>query len=54
MDDRHLGDLVQGPDVVRKPSLHRRRDAEGLVNPAEDVVHEVQRHGVMQVLDLSR
>ena len=32
--------------------FHRRSDAQGLVNPAEVVVHEVKRNGGGVVLDL--
>ena len=35
--------------MIRESRFHRRGDPEGLVNPAEVVVHEVKRHGVGQV-----
>src|ERR1035437_3028522 len=56
---RHLSseqsdDLAQLPDVVRDARFHGRGDPESLVNPAEVVVHEVERDGRFEVLDLLR
>jgi hypothetical protein len=37
--------------VIGKASFHRRGNAQRLVNPAEVVVREMERHGVGEVLD---
>ena len=38
-------DLFDAPNVVGNPGFHRRSDAQTLVNPAEVIVHVVQRDG---------
>ncbi len=38
--------------MIAKPCFHRRRHAQTLVNPAEVVVHVMERNGVLQILDL--
>jgi hypothetical protein len=52
----NLGDethqFFQFPYMIRQSGFHRGRDAEGLVNAAEVVVHEVKRNVVLVVLPL--
>lgn len=38
--------------MIGYASLHRRSHAQSLVNPAEVIVHEVERHSMGLVLDL--
>jgi hypothetical protein len=45
-------DFFQSPNVVGDSRFHRGRDAQGLVNPAEIVVHEVNRGMVFVVVQL--
>ena len=47
-------EFLDFPDVIGRPGFHRGRDAQRLVNPAEVVVHEVERHVVREVLGLFR
>src|SRR6266478_4192696 len=39
-----VSDFFDGPNMIRDTSFHRRGDAQGLANPAEIVVHEVEGH----------
>jgi hypothetical protein len=49
----HQGNnFFQIPNVVCNSSFHCGRHSQALVNPAEIVVHEVQRNVVLQILDL--
>jgi hypothetical protein len=36
--------------MVRDPRFHRRSNAQGLVNAAKIVAHEVKRDGVAEIL----
>lgn len=45
-------DFLQRPYVIRDARLHGRRHAQRLVDAAEIIVHEMQRHRVRVVLDL--
>ena len=47
-------DFLDRPNMVRDAGFHRWRDAQGLVNPAEVVVHEVERDSVCVVLNFLR
>lgn len=40
--------------MISEARRHRRSHLEGLVDPAEVVVHEMQGQGVFEVLDLLR
>ena len=50
--ERQGQQLVDAPDVVGEPGLHRGSASQGLVDPAEVVVNEVQRHCRLQVPQL--
>jgi hypothetical protein len=45
-------DFLESPDVICQSGFHCWRDAERLVNAAEVVEHEVNRGGVLVVLQL--
>jgi hypothetical protein len=45
-------DFLDLPNVVSQPRFHRGCDAQGLVNPTEVIVHDVQRDVVAVVLNL--
>jgi len=51
----NLGDephqFLKFPYMIGEARLHRGRDAERLVDPAEVVVHEVKRHVELVVLN---
>lgn len=47
---RKSSDLFECPNVIRNPRFHGRRHPQRLVNPSEVVVHEVQRHSMLQVV----
>ena len=40
------------PNMIGDSGFHRRSDAQRLVNPAEIVVHEVRRDGMLVALNL--
>jgi hypothetical protein len=44
--------LLNLPNVIRKPSLHGWRNPQRLMDMAEIVVHEMQRYVVGVILDL--
>ena len=45
-------DFFQRPNVASNPGVHRRRDAQRLVDASEIVIHEVQRNGVHMIVHL--
>jgi hypothetical protein len=47
-------DFLNFPDVVGHARFHRRSNAQGLMDAAEVVVHEVERDGMLQVRQLLR
>jgi hypothetical protein len=38
--------------MIRNPCLHRRSYPQGLVNPTEIIIHEVQRYRMAKILSL--
>ena len=48
---QQIDNLSDSPNVVGDPGLHRRRNPERLVNPAEIIMHEVKGNGVLEVID---
>ena len=49
---KQRNDFFQSPNVIGDTRFHCGCDAQGLVNPAEVVVHEVNRGGVFMVFQL--
>jgi hypothetical protein len=47
-----VNDLFQAPNMVGNFRFHCRGDAQGLVNPAEVVVHEMEGDLVLVVFQL--
>ena len=47
-----VNDFFHRPNMVGDTGFHRGRNAQGLVNPAEVVMHEMNRGGVLVVLQL--
>ena len=45
-------DFGQSPNVRRNAGFHCRSNPESLVDATKVVVHEVERHGGLEVLDL--
>jgi hypothetical protein len=49
---QQTNDFFQAPNVVCNPRFHCGRHAQRLVNPAEIVVHIMNRDGVFMILNL--
>jgi hypothetical protein len=45
-------DFLNRRDMIGDPGFHRGRDAQGLMDTSEVVVHVEQRHGMAMILNL--
>jgi hypothetical protein len=52
LNPNHRGPRFNAPNVVRNPGLHGWGDSQGLVNPAEIVILEVNGDRVRVIFDL--
>jgi len=51
---QQVNDLSEFPNMTGNSCFHRRSTAQRLMDPAEAVVYEVERDGMLKVLDLRR
>ena len=51
---QQINNLSDFPNVLSDSRFHRRGTTQGLMNPAKIIVHEMERDGVLQVIDLLR